>query len=286
MSNIVKITDGLGNQMFQYAFACQLQKKTGCKSYLDISDINNHHMSVNTNLYDMKKNGNRNYGLDKFRIKLPVANDRMLGLWKYISNSDFFSEIKKKLNGMGMWPWRYIEENNLSSKHCIFPSYYRGYFFDLKYYGGIRKQLQRDFRLVKKISLEKELSIALKKRNTVAVHIRRGDFLKLGRDISEKGYYERAFDHINSMVNNPLFLVFSDEIEWVKKNMSIPGDVCYISGRGYEDYEEFAIMRACKSFIIANSTFSYWPAYLSEEGIVICPKRWKPEIIPEDWIRM
>jgi hypothetical protein len=120
------------------------------------------------------------------------------------------------------------------------------------------------------------------------VHIRRGDFLRVNRDISEKGYYKKALEYITDKVSNPTYLVFSDDIEWVKDNMHFEEKTIYVSDMGFRDYEELMIMKHCRHNIIANSTFSYWAGYLNNNPgkIVVCPKGWKTETIPEDWVRM
>ena len=167
------------------------------------------------------------------------------------------------------------------------PSYYQGYFFDLKYYDDIRTILQYEFTLKEKIKLPYELRKILNRKNTVSVHVRRGDFLKLKRDISNSGYYERAFAYMGERVASPIYLIFSDDVGWVKENLDIPGEKMFISGMGFADYEELMIMKHCKNNIIANSTFSYWAAYLNAdtEKNVICPKRWRTGMIPKKWMR-
>ena len=94
---------------------------------------------------------------------------------------------------------------------------------------------------------------------------------------------------IEELVSDPIYLVFSDDIDWVKKHLKINGTVIYISDMGYKDYEEFTIMKHCRHDIIANSTFSYWAAYLNQNQgkNVIYPKTWeKHDIIPDGWIAM
>ncbi len=91
---------------------------------------------------------------------------------------------------------------------------------------------------------------------------------------------------IEAKVENPIYLFFSDDIAWVKENIRTKGKAVYISDMGFRDYEELAIMKHCKYNIIANSTFSYWAAYLNShpDKIVICPRHWKSNIIPKDWV--
>lgn len=289
--NVVRVSDGLGNQMFQYAFARKLQIVTGKKVWLDIRFINNEDvfMRGDKNRYLYEKNDLREYGLDKFRINLSRADRNMLKFWNYILNAEqghhkLFAMVKKKL-----WPWKCSGEPDVKSGlNAFFPTYYMGYFFDLGYYDDIKDILQKEFTLKEKIVLPKELGRILKQDNTVSIHVRRGDFLEYGRDISQTGYYPKALSVIKRKVDNPIYLVFSDDIEWVKKNLEIEGDAIYISGMGFQDYEELMIMKHCKNNIIANSTYSYWAAYLNPntDKVVIYPGHWNRRIIPKGWLRL
>ncbi|MDE7324010.1 MAG: alpha-1,2-fucosyltransferase [Lachnospiraceae bacterium] len=291
--NIVRISDGLGNQMFQYAFARKISVTTGHKVYLDTRFINNEDLiGKEKNSYFKKKLAYREYGLLHFNIKLPVADGRVLIPWKYIEQSGYLQQAVYGLANQGFWLWKYKRENfnferELSWVDRMLPTYYQGYFFDLKYYDDIKLVLQHEFSLKDKVKLPRELRDILSKKNTVSLHIRRGDFLKLNRDISESAYYRKAVQIIQKKIVNPIFLIFSDDISWVKENMKIHDEKIYLSGMGFNDYEEFAIMKHCSHNIIANSTFSYWAAYLNskKDKIVICPKHWRNSIIPKEWIQ-
>lgn len=126
----------------------------------------------------------------------------------------------------------------------------------------------------------------MKNENTVSIHVRRGDFVKLFWDISKSDYYARALQRIKALIKDPIYMIFSDDIMWVKENMPIDGRKLYISEMGFKDYEELMIMKHCKHHIMANSTFSYWAAYLNRnpDKVVICPKHWKNSAIPQEWI--
>lgn len=288
MERIVKISDGLGNQVFQYAFARSLQKRFMGRVLLDISDINNNNIKEASDILESRKNGLRVYSLDKFRIMLPVADIQNVSNWNYYFEEGVINEVKRQMNSLNLWPWQYIEEEQYVEKfNPLYSVYYRGYWFDLKYYKDLKSILKKELHLKKRVKLPRELNYMLKNKKVNAVHIRRGDFLRLGRDISDKNYYSKAFDVMSDVAKGDnVYFVFSDDISWVKNNMRIPGTAIFISELGFHDYEEFAIMRACHNYIIANSTFSYWPAFLNDGGIVICPKKWKSKIIPEEWIRI
>lgn len=293
---VVKITDGLGNQMFQYALARKLQLTSGKKVYLDTRFINNEDRPVRDGEKNMfiKKSDHREYGLNHFKIRIPIADRRVLVPWKFLKCENEVDRIVLRLSKNNKWIYQYLYENQenkadfLNRIHKNMPAYLEGYFFNKDYFDDIRDVLQKDFKLKKPIKISSELREALGSKNTVSVHIRRGDFLKLNRDISEKGYYSDAMAMMCRYVENPIWLLFSDDIEWVRNNMDIPGRKLYVSEMGYKDYEELIIMKNCKNHIVANSTFSYWAAYLNPnpDKTVICPKRWKPEIVPKEWIKI
>ena len=288
--DIVKISDGLGNQMFQYAFARKLQIETRRTVYLDTRFINNEDLIVRKeNDYYMDKNCFRRYGLNNFKIRLSVAGENCLNNWKYLDNRGIFPKRIFTMAKSGLWPFGYCDEDVNGVKiDTHLPMYYKGYFFDLKYYDSIKEVLKKEFVLKNKLHLSAELGKILKNDNTVSIHIRRGDFIKLNRDISQKGYYPKALMLIEEKIENPIYLIFSDDMEWVKNNLEVRNKAIYISDMGFEDYQEMMIMKHCKHNIIANSTFSYWAAYLNPNPNkkVICPKNWKSSIIPEEWIKI
>lgn len=296
MVDIVKITDGLGNQMFQYAFALRLHIVSGRKVYLDTRFINHEDKSAKERGDWFYQNcDRRKYGLEHFRITLPKANENILKKWKFVNQRNNMEKFVYDLSQNNLWFWRVKDEdrvglgNTLSLlKNHICPTYFQGYYFDLRYFDEIRPFLQKEFCLKKPILLTSHLRKILEGNNTVGIHIRRGDFTRVSRDISQKNYYPKAIAAMKEYVEDPVYLVFSDDIEWVKKNLEITGKKIYVSGMVDSDYEEFAIMKHCKHHIIANSTFSYWAAYLNSNPykVVVCPKRWKTSIIPKEWINM
>ena len=136
------------------------------------------------------------------------------------------------------------------------------------------------------------------RQNSVFVGIRRGDYLKKANirkyGMTDVGYYVKALDYIVNHVENPVFYVFSDDINWAKANIIFPEKVifrdkeCQVS-----DEEELFLMASCKHAIISNSTFNWWGAWMinNPNKIIIAPEKWfkdgeKIDIIPDDWIRM
>jgi hypothetical protein len=221
---------------------------------------------------------------------LPVADAEILHHWDYLWNEKISqSRLLSLLTKGGLGLWRYSDDQYSAIKeNPVLPTYYKGYFFDLKYYDPIKTTLQKEFGVRQKIRLPNMLKSALENDNTVSVHVRRTDFRKVGWDISTRSYYPKAIEMIKRKVEKPTFLLFSDDIEWVKSNLQIDGKVIYVSTMGFKDYEELMIMKHCRHNIIANSTFSYWAGYLNTnpDKIVICPDGWREKVIPDDWIRV
>lgn len=291
MPDIIRISDGLGNQLSEYAFARKLQRIKGGNVYLDNRFINNEDRIARGET-GLIKNGRRKYTLDKFRITLPIADDFVLSRWDYLVPHNFRERQIFKLAQAGLWPYRYKDEEQLKKGKRLRlqkfsqNTYFKGYYFDLYYYDDIRPILQKEIRLKTPLKLSKELRRILRYENTISLHIRRGDYVEQHISICRDRYYSKAVKMLDKKVEQPVYLVFSDDIEWVKENLNINATVLYISEMGFADYEEFTIMKHCRHNIIANSTFSYWAAYLNNypEKIVIYPASWgKNAIMPEEW---
>lgn len=161
----------------------------------------------------------------------------------------------------------------------------------------LRDELQ--FPLYCDSGMEKYLEL-MEKRNAVAVHVRRGDYLSkennnIFGNICTDAYYLQAIETMARMVENPLFIFFSNEIEWVRKNFPINDTiyVCQSDFNAYEDWYDLYLMSKCKHNIIANSSFSWWGAWLNnyKNRQVIAPQKWVnydalTDICPEEWIRI
>ena len=153
-----------------------------------------------------------------------------------------------------------------------------GYFESPKYFDGIRGKLLKELTpQCYKRTEESAMHRMIRGRDSVCLHVRRGDFVGNPRhDVCGKDYYQRAIAKMQEMVEKPLFVVFSDDTKWVRENLDLPDDTIYESGQEWV-FEVHYLMRACKHFIISNSTFSWWAQYLSTRSadkIVIAPERW------------
>lgn len=287
---VVKISDGLGNQLFQYAYAKWLQTRTRQKIYLDISDINRRINRISDTEKTIKPFAMREYQLSNLSIVLPVIDRKEIAkiCRRRKTNNKFVTYCRE----LRLSPAVYLNEpmcTEAGFQFSLWQNYYvEGYFFDKKYYEKEPEGLRAELRLKKKIAISEKLQKILSDRNTVSLHVRRGDFLTCGRDMSESAYYTKAISYIKSKLSNPFLLVFSDDIEWVMGNMDFQLEHQMISGQGYSDCEELMLMSMCRHNIIANSTFSYWGGWLNsnQEKIVISPKGWRPKIIPDAWVQL
>ena len=277
---IVKLMGGLGNQMFQYAFG----KVIGADAY-DLSwfeEVKKHPEATQ-----------RTYELNFFNCcpKFLSSKDSL----RLQKNNKFLQilGIRTKHSLIQENPVNVYNANLLTLKRGIF----EGYFQCAQYYDSVREQLLKEFIPQENIS-EKNKTILekIKSTNSISLHVRRGDYLKLKHihGICDLDYYQRAIEFITSKIKNPHFFLFSDDIPWVEKNLKInfPYTVVDVN-HGKDSAWDMWLMKNCQHNIIANSSFSWWGAWLNENPnkIIIAPKKWfadgtVTEIIPQDWERM
>lgn len=285
---IVRVTGGLGNQMFQYAMYKSLEKK-GKLVKLDSKSF-----------YETKKEHN-GYELERiFDIKpnKPTKED----LEKFDENNiSTLFKIKRKLFGDKKFVYDTKEYVFNKDVYKLKNSYLNGYWQSIKYFEGIENDIKKYFRFKNQLD-NKNLEILneIENSNSISIHIRRGDYMSpenynMYGCIATPTYYKKAIKVIEEKVENPTFFVFSNDMDWVKKNIQINSRVFYIdinSGNG--SYKDMQLMSNCKHNIIANSSFSWWGAWLNENKnkIVIAPKKWinredvdsdKIELFCEGW---
>lgn len=280
---------GLGNQMFQYAAARKIALANNASLKLDISDY--------------QKDELRQFRLDNFNIKADVASAtdlkyfyRYRGLRPQAFILNFFQSIKPSEKQV------YIKENgngyNEKTKKLSSNVYLEGYWQSEKYFEDIERSIRQEFTLKKPFDVKlKKIIEKIEQGRAVAIHIRRGDYLsvKLSKvfETCSSEYYAKAIKQICVRISNPHFFIFSDDINWAKKNL--PSDISseFISQNNTEDFEDLILMSKCQHNIIANSSFSWWGAWLNQnpDKIIIAPqKRFKDDsknsndYYPTSWI--
>ncbi|MDR3312089.1 MAG: alpha-1,2-fucosyltransferase [Spirochaetaceae bacterium] len=295
---IVKIMGGLGNQLFQYAYARAL-KEAGKNVFLDYTTFLN---------YDMPNPlvTKREYALDAFNITIPCLTpeyERVLDVLQCRTGNNskrFLYKIIRKLYWItGQWKLFDSCDCSIFSEKCLdIPdskySYVSGYFQSEKYFSHIHNILMEELQL-KEGTPETGDDLCNDPRvETVSVHVRRGDYVTAGDSLKTE-YYQRAFMHIESKLHNIEYCIFSDDLAYCEANLDLKDRRYRLMNpdRKYADYEELFIMAKCRHHIIANSSFSWWGAWLcrNPNQIVIAPAKWQVgeailwDIVPSLWIK-
>lgn len=262
---IVKLSGGLGNQMFQYAFG-QALKNAGHEVLYDagwFEDVNKSKKSRATK---------RNYELGVFKAAVDLATPKQVAACR---NENFllpkflrrlFSRVIRE-----KYAYSYYEEF-LSVKE---DAYFTGVFANASYFYDLRGELIKAFSLKDEMSdANKEMLGKIKNTQSVSIHIRRGDYVKLGLTCN-LDYYYQAMAYINSQIKDAHFYIFSDDVKWVKENLKIDKPHTFVDiNDGSTGYCDLELMKNCRHNIAANSTFSWWASYLNQNPgkIVLAPK--------------
>lgn len=293
---IVNIIGGLGNQMFCYAFAVALKDYYKTEVSLHIGGFE-----------DVRDN--RGFELSNiFKIDEPIIEDYKTIQHLTNHSMSFWSRLKRKIFGSRK---THVSERmhhfdseilNLKIEKDIF---LEGLWQDEAYFKSIEKVIRQKFRFVPELD-EKNSTIAgdMQQTNSVSLHVRRGDYISnpqylgiLG-NICSPHYYQQALKALEETEKDLSIFVFSDDIQWVKENFAFLKDrnVTYIDhNKGLDSYKDMQLMSNCKHNIIANSTFSWWGAWLNENPgkKVFAPEIWfndphlkNNNIVPDDWIKI
>ncbi len=285
---IINLKGGLGNQMFQYALGRSLSIQFSRDLKFDLSFYDD-----NLDLNITK----RNFELDYLSVQVDPANVNDLKFKNRNSILDFFTSNKTKV---------YTDTNFKSILEKSFSRYYfDGFWQSELFFKEIRDVLLREF--TPKIELDlvnMSWLNSITNSNSVAVHIRRGDYItnlnaNAFHGICTVEYYRNAIQYIKNNTSDPSFYFFSDDMSWVKNNFhSDEGKYNFIENNiGDKSYLDITLMASCKHNIIANSTFSWWGAWLNNNSnkIVIAPTLWfsdlnenrkAEKLIPKSWIRI
>lgn len=262
---------GMGNQMFQYAVAKSLSAKYEIpfcmdRSFLDTVDF-------------------RNYDLDLYNIESNILPSSLPAILVDEGWGDF--RFKPEIYNI----FDLVDKNE--------NIYLTGYFQNIGYTEPIYDILRNQFSLKKPISNQRSLKLLedIKNCNSIMLNVRRTDFVNNSfHGTMDVDYYNRAMDIINEKVENPKYFIFSDDIEWCKNNLQDIENAFFVdhSYKGDRFGEYLELMKNCKHYIIPNSSFAWWSAYLNEsvDNVVITPEKWfldeKIDIVSEklNWIKI
>lgn len=279
---VIKFLGGLGNQMFQYAFYKSLEAG-GYASYADLSDFKDYKLH---NGFELER---------IFNVKLRKPDSLIAKLLKPNPSKWMFRKLRRVLG----LKHKYKSETNEFMFDAGFYKagnyYYEGYWQHKDYFNNIDPEIRKDFEF--KTPLDNQNSVMLKsieESNSVSIHIRRGDYInhELLGAICNTDYYNRAIAYMKSVLTAPVFYVFSDDVEWCKAHLEHHDLEFVYWNKGLKSYIDMQLMSNCKHNIIANSSFSWWAAWLNrnDQKIVVCPEKWihnsdKSPVLKE-WIKM
>lgn len=286
---IVKILGGLGNQMFQYAFFMTMKKAFPDEPVtIDLSCFHGYPLH---NGFELNRIFSLNYTKASFsdiaKVAYPYSNYRLWQIGKYI--------LPKRKS-------MYIENDHLIYDKSVFKSskyeYFDGYWQNLNYFSTIEENIKKTFifRPFEDSENLKNKKI-IQEKQSASIHIRRGDYLKnsIYQNICNIEYYQKALQILRDRTSTDVFFVFSDNEEWCKFNI-FPllehKKVIFIDyNRGIYSYRDMQLMSLCNHNIIANSSFSWWAAWLNSHSdkTVIAPRKWinretTSMQFPKEWI--
>jgi hypothetical protein len=276
---ITRLRGGLGNQMFLYAAGKAFSIKLKTNLYLDASWFEK--------IKENKNIESRVYELDPFGIHPGKIN------------------IRKKINLMvhpattlNDWGINYQKDFERIQGGNLFLD---GYWQSFKYFENYQKEILKAFRFPRSNSnINKKLLDKINKTESVSIHVRRGDYaLEKGKNahgMLPLSYYEQAGLFMKKQISNPVFFVFSDEPEWCKKKLKFDPQMIFVDNNDTNNgVEDMRLLSACKYNIIANSSFSWWGAWLNINinKVIVAPKNWfkdklidTSDLLPENWIRL
>lgn len=281
---------GLGNQLFQFAAYIYL-----VKTYPDIS--------VELDFFQ--------YKYDAYHNGIEIQK---LFFCKYINEIEKIESYRRKKFRKKYFPfllhtiWHklagyktfYETDINTPEKiHIVIQNNNKilmaGFYQNPLFVNCIHKTLQGLIKHYETLGVQNDKLISfLKEKTSVSIHVRRGDYLSIAEynAFDSSKYYMDAVSYIKSICDNPIFIVFSNDLDWVKSNLALGGDTIYVDwNKGEESYKDMILMSTCNHNIIANSSFSWWAAWLNAhtDKTVVAPKQWfkgkaSKVVVPKDWV--
>lgn len=295
---ITQLLGGMGNQMFQYAVGRHLALKNAHLLKLDTSV-----------LLDWKPGRhfvNRDFDLDIFNIKPLIANRKDIANYSpqlMTKRGKIVYHLRKKLGLVNIVRETYFTFNSeiLELKG---DQYLTGLWQSYKYFVDIRDIIREDFTITMPMDKHSlQMLNEITKSNSVCINVRRGDYVSVKQTADILGfigtqYYQDAISYIENQIIDPVFFIFSDDIDWCKQNLILTNrSVFYVdhSHAGIKFSSYLQLMQSCKNFIIPNSTFAWWAAWLcqTDNKLIISPKKWfndpnldTSDLIPPTWVRL
>ena len=289
---ITNIIGGLGNQMFQYAAGRARSLNLSVPLKLDTRDFSGYQLHQGFELNRV------------FNCNAEIAAGIDLAKTLDWQRSKFAQRFLRRPQFKCLRHKSYVVEPHFNYWSGISQLkdniYLDGYWQSEQYFIEFADKIRTEFTFKLPVSLKnKEISTQISNINAVSLHIRRGDYVSNAKNAyigtCSLDYYRAAIAKINSIVDKPIFYVFSDDFNWAKNNLILDSKSVFIShNTGKESYNDMRLISLCKHHIIANSSFSWWGAWLNRnaEKIVIAPKQWfagdmnDVDLVPSNWLKM
>jgi hypothetical protein len=265
---LLRLRGGLGNQLFQYAAAKAL--------------ADHHRTDLKLDLYYYKKHPYRKFELDRFNVDVVKAT---AGEIHSFTGANPLTRFMNKRENYLRCPKVFAQPHyHFFNDWFNLPDdlYLSGYFQSEKFFSPIKDQLTNLYKPALPLDQKNEsLAEQMHATESVSLHVRRGDYTAAQFNtffrMLPESYYKNAVDHIRGRLKNPKFFIFSDDVAWCRANLNVGGEAVVVDhNRGADSYKDLVLMSHCKHNIIANSSFSWWGAWLNRNPskTVIAPVQW------------
>ena len=311
---IVRVTGGLGNQMFQYAMAYVLSQKYPDKD-IKIDSTWYRQYDVH-NGFELQ----RIFQYDGHSLSLQVASDTEIrnackSAFAPVMKGGFGVKVnllREKIewhiqdlirkNGKSSIYDENIEKKEKSTSQIISDinqlkdniHYIKGFWQDVDYFEGYMEEIAKEFQFSKPDEKNKAVLDKINATNAVSVHVRRGDYVGSAFDVLTDDYYKKAIEYVKNSMDNPIFYFFSDDKQYIEKEFNwLEEKELIVHNIGAQSYRDMQLMSHCKVNILANSSFSKWGALLNQhpDKVVIYPEVYHKEFAQEkialyNWIQL
>ncbi len=292
---VVRLIGGLGNQMFQYAAAKSLAHHHNTELFLDLTFLSKSPEGAYTK---------RKFELNEFNIDAKIADNNILQKFD-LDAGKLITKIKSTVPNLFKTLVYNEYGHDFNSFFFKLPqnTYLNGYWQNQSYFLSQQADLIKDFELKNKPGLDYQYFLdRITTAHSVAIHVRRGDYATLESANKFHGlltldYYKRAIKYLEARHHNLTYFIFSDDLNWCKLNFDFVSNANYIESNKMDltPHEELLLISKCNHAIIANSSFSWWGAWLNSHSnkLVIAPNQWfnsnnkQPlNLLPNNWIKL
>ncbi|MEL6863365.1 MAG: alpha-1,2-fucosyltransferase [Bacteroidota bacterium] len=287
----IRLKGGLGNQMFQYAFGLKMAQQHHTQLSIDLSSLLDR--SRGDFVY-------RDYDLSIFEVVHQFTVSPALLRFLYKSKSSGVTKLVRQQINKGR---QHIKEAHFHYQPSLIEgpdnTIYEGWFQSYRYLEGVEDRLREEFRFkMPTLPISQSLYEKMQASQSVCLNVRRTDFLKVDNlNTTNLDYFLRGARHMANLLDNPVFFIFSDDIDWCREHIRLdhPMHIVDHSHKGHKFGNYLQLMSNCKHYIIPNSSFAWWAIWLNSyiDKKVIAPKKWfndsnidTSDLVPSDWIRL